>query len=169
MERHHGAIDFETGPDGTTFRVLLPLCDPALLRGIPDEDSVIARAARPLRLLLVEDNLFVRNSVIAALRRRGHEVWEASDGPEGVARFRDAEEDFDAVLLDVVMPTMNGAEVAEEIRAMDPSVRILFMTGYDDDILRDVLVGEPRMGYIQKPFTLEALVERLARLVVEGG
>jgi two-component system, cell cycle sensor histidine kinase and response regulator CckA len=170
VSRHGGAIDFTTGPDGTAFRILLPLLEASALSDQPQHATALRSRTSPLRLLLVEDNTFVRNSVVAALRRRGHEVWEAPDGPEGIEVFQASAEPFDVVLLDVVMPSMNGAEVADELRVLAPGTRILFMTGYDDDILRDVLEGEPTLAWIQKPFTLEALVLRLSELAaVERG
>ena len=164
---HSGVIGFDTAAgEGTTFSVYLPLSE----RPIPTPDAptpaqrIGARAG--LGLLVVEDNLFVRNSVVAALRRMGHDVWEAADGQEGLELFQGSPERFDAVLVDVVMPRLNGAQVAEAIREISTTTPILFMTGYDDDILDGLLEGDPLLAWIQKPFTVEGLADGLAELLV---
>jgi len=166
VTRHGGGIEFETAPgDGTEFRVFLPLCEPEQL------DEITAPHARPpvvredLRVLIVEDNDFVRSTVVSALRRLGHEVWEAADGAAGLERFAEEPDRYDVVLLDVVMPKLNGAEVCEQIRIMAPETRVLFMTGYDDDILREFDVDPARTGWVQKPFTVDKLMDRVRSLL----
>ena len=168
---HGGAITFETREgEGTTFSVHLPLSKGVVAEPVVEVQCGRAVARVGLALLVVEDNLFVRNSVVAALRRMGHDVWEASDGQEGVDEFTAQPDRFDAVLVDVVMPRLNGAQVAEAIREMAPQTPILFMTGYDDDILEGMLEHDRLLSWIQKPFTVEALASGLSELLgrVEG-
>ena len=166
---HGGAVTFDTTMgEGTTFSVYLPLTDRTPDPVREEAATGPVGAAEGLGLLVVEDNLFVRNSVAQALRRMGHEVWEASDGQEGVDAFAARPERFDAVLVDVVMPQLNGAQVAEAIREMAPRTPILFMTGYDDDILEGLLEGDPRLSWIQKPFTVDGLGAALNELLARS-
>ena len=166
VTRHQGAIDFESEEGvGTTFRVLLPAIDAAELA---QEERLATSAPAPerrLRLLVIEDNAFVRSSVVGALRRREHEVWEAQDGQEGLDVFAAQAGGVDAVLVDMIMPRLNGNEVFDAIRERDPDVAVLFMTGYDDELLQDALSGDTHVGWIQKPFTLRALTDRLMQLL----
>ncbi len=163
---HGGAISFRTrAGEGTTFSVYLPLSDQQVAAPEAPAAAAPVEARAGLGLLVVEDNLFVRNSVVAALRRMGHDVWEAADGKEGLDLYAARPERYDGVLVDVVMPRLNGAQVAEGIREISSSTPILFMTGYDDDILDGLLEEDPLLSWIQKPFTVEALSERLTELL----
>lgn len=168
VSRHEGAIEFQTGPAGTTFIILLPLVGRERLPDPPSLALPVAPGEQPRCLLLIEDNDFVRKSLAEALGRRGYEVVAECDGPSGLDRYTSDPGRWDVVLLDVVMPGMNGGEVAQAIKEMEPAARILFMTGYDDDILREYLDDDPAVGFVQKPFTPAQLSARVEQLVAQG-
>jgi|GEM_PF-4026443 len=163
--RHGGGIEFDTSSDGTTFRVWLPLIDASALKAPVEAAPSTAAPRGEMRLLVIEDNAFVRDSVVAALRRSGHEVWEAADGEAGLEAFVAHEGELDAVLVDMIMPKLNGSEVCTAIRERAPTLPVLFMTGYDDEMLQDVMGSDPNISWVQKPFTLQQLSERLAEFL----
>ena len=166
VTRHRGAIEFSSRADvGTEFRIWIPLCPVDRLRTATPAAAIHRELSRPLRILVVEDNSFVRSSVVGALRRLGHEVWEAADGVAGLDVFMEQPDRYDVALIDVVMPKLNGAEVCAEISAVRPRLPILFMTGYDDGILSDVGHDPDRLGWVQKPFTIARLLERVEELL----
>ena len=166
ITRHGGAVEFATQPgQGTTFTLYLPSCDPALLVETVADELAPVEPADVLCLLVIDDNAFVRSSVVNALLRLGHEVWQAADGETGLALFAEDPARYDVVLLDVVLPTMNGAEVCAELALLAPSTPVLFMTGYDDGILEDVAHDPRRVAWIQKPFTIAALLGRIEALL----
>jgi signal transduction histidine kinase/CheY-like chemotaxis protein len=150
---------------GTTFTLYFP------------STSAVADAVEPVsvktgpgrvrsRLLVVEDQPEVRELAVSALRRAGHEVFEATDGDEALARFRERPTAVTLLVTDVVMPGMNGKELARQLRAVNPDLLVLFMSGYTHEILdQQELVG-PGSAFLAKPFTPSALVRHVDLLLL---
>jgi two-component system cell cycle sensor histidine kinase/response regulator CckA len=108
------------------------------------------------RVLLVEDEDTVRAVAERALVRQGYEVTTAADGEEGLealGRAIEAESEFDLVLSDVVMPSMDGPAMAREIRRLRPELPVLFMSGYAEEQLRRE-IDIPNMYFLAKPFSV---------------
>ena len=107
------------------------------------------------KVLVIDDDDDVRRFIVAGLQESGHEVTEAENGQEGIARF--IEVDPDLVILDFLMPGMSGAEVASHILATKPAQRILFVSGYSEtDAIRKVA---PDAEILAKPFRAAVLDE----------
>ena len=122
----------------------------------------------PATILLVEDDPAVRQVTRAALEIGGYRVLEA-DGPvDGRAVSQaTAKTVIDLLLTDVVMPGMNGAELAQRIREVRPELVTLFMTGYaESEVLRLATPGSPQR-HIQKPFTVSGLLARVSDALAE--
>ncbi len=133
---------------GSTFKIYLPRVDAAADRPVPAASPVGGSEI----ILLVEDEPQVRAVVRRALERSGYAVLVASD-PIDALRIADETADIDLLLTDVVMPQMNGRELAERVRARRPDTRVLFMSGYTDDaILRHGVLDEG-VPFLQKPVT----------------
>jgi two-component system cell cycle sensor histidine kinase/response regulator CckA len=116
-------------------------------------------------VLVVEDQPEVRELAVSALRRAGHDVFEATDGDEALARFESRAPTIALLLTDVVMPGMNGRVLAERMRALHPDLLVLFMSGYADEILNlQELVG-PGVSFVAKPFTPSALVRQIDQML----
>jgi two-component system cell cycle sensor histidine kinase/response regulator CckA len=151
--------------EGTTFSLYFPSTDaeadavePVAIRSGPGR----ARA----KVLVVEDQPEVRELAVSALRRAGHEVSEATDGDEALARFRERANGVALLLTDVVMPGMNGKELAHQLRELNPNLLVLFMSGYTHEILdQQELVG-PGSAFLAKPFTPSALVRHVDLLLL---
>ena len=129
--------------DGTTFTLYFPR-RPTPRRNRCDGAERAGGRQAPARLLVVEDQPEVRELAVSALRRAGHEVFEASDGDEAFARFGEARDRSRLLLTDVVMPGMNGRELAERLRARNADLLVVFMSGYTDEILDRTEPGRPR-------------------------
>jgi len=155
--RHGGRIDVESElGKGTSFKVLLPkaVSDIADI----DEEMLISNEndQELLRILLVEDELDIRNFTTLALEKHGYYVEAISNPRDAFERLRANAEKFDLLLTDVVMPEMSGPELFSQIAAYLPSLKILFMTGY-----ADILVDNPQLQQFPiliKPFTLSELL-----------
>ena len=161
VEQSGGYIDVasELGA-GTTFTIHLPRVPaPAASQGeAPRPEG--GRAGGGKRILVVDDEPQVRASVRLFLAAGGFSVLEAGNGDEGLARFRADEDGSDLVLTDLVMPGMGGVALGRAIRARRPSVPILYMSGYSDEVFsgKEEL---PAGHFLQKPFDRETLLDRV--------
>ena len=115
------------------------------------------------RLLLVEDEDMVRAVAERALSRQGYDVTTASDGERGLEMIRNGGE-FDLVVSDVVMPTMDGPAMAREIRKILPNLPILFMSGYAEEQLRNEIDLDD-MHFIPKPFSVQQIADKVAEVL----
>ncbi|MFO0749285.1 MAG: response regulator [Myxococcota bacterium] len=160
----HIALESEVGR-GTTVTIYLPAVAASHER--PPERAPASPAGTEI-VLVVEDEGVVRTIVSRALREKGFQVVAAVDGVDALAQLERHDGRFDLVLSDVVMPRMAGRELGEAVRARYPNLPIVFMSGYTgDDVVRRGLL-EPDALFIQKPFTPQALAERL-RAVLDRG
>ena len=112
-------------------------------------------------LLLVEDEASVRAIVREMLVASGFTVLEAATGPEALAVAQRATKPIDLVITDVVLPGMSGGELAAELRAARPSLRVLFTSGHSDEAIARHGVSRSESTFLQKPFTYEAFVDKV--------
>jgi len=153
-----GRIDTRLG-QGTTITILLPRSREFLPR-VVDEDKPVPHDGRAATILVVDDDAAVREITVEALRALNYRVLEAGNGRTALELLRDADT-VDLALIDLVMPGMNGRQVATRIRAEDPQCTILFMTGYDDVSESDDSFAQEMM--IKKPFKLVELAAAVER------
>ena len=104
---------------------------------------------------MVDDDEAVRLVTYEMLDRLGFEVSTAADGASALEQA--SHHSFDLVLLDLVMPTMSGAEVYNLLRERDATARVIFMTGYSPDDLGDLLTDDATTGVLSKPFPMHEL------------
>jgi DNA-binding response OmpR family regulator len=116
-------------------------------------------------ILLAEDDRDVRNLSKWALEEFGYKVIEASDGTEALHKFIENRDKIQLLLLDVVMPHKNGAEVFHEIRKLEPDIKVLFMSGYPADLLRKEDVLEAGSHFIAKPVSPRNLLREVNRVL----
>lgn len=115
------------------------------------------------KILLVEDDRLVRNVAREIVSARGYEVLEAETQAEALAHCA-ANPDIALLLTDVVMPQVNGKELAGRLTALLPSMCVLFMSGYAERVVHDGVVEEG-LNFIQKPFTPAALLWKLREVL----
>jgi PAS domain S-box-containing protein len=164
VKRHSGYITVESTRDqGTTFHVYLP----AIERKVDERRDV----AVPIKtgketVLIAEDNEDVRRVMREALREHGYVIIEATDGQDAVETFKQ-HQNIDLIVIDSVMPKKNGREAYEEIRRMDPHVKVLFTSGYTKDVILDKGIEEKEFNFIAKPLLLDKFLEKV-REVLDG-
>ena len=160
-----GWIEVDSAPGhGTTFTLYFPATQAA---AEPSEAAATPGPARraSARVLVVEDQPEVRELAVMALRRAGYQVSEAGDGDEAFARFGDRAASLELLLTDVVMPGMNGRDLAGRMRAANPQLLVVFMSGYAQEILDPQELGGQDAAFVAKPFTPSVLVREVDRLL----
>jgi PAS domain S-box-containing protein len=148
---------------GTTFRVYLPR--------VFEQPAAEARAAAtaPARggetVLLVEDDEAVRTLTASMLRRLGYTVLAAPSGPEALKIAGPPGTRIDVLFTDVVMPGMNGRELAEQLAATRPELKVLFASGYTENVIVHHGLVDERLSFIAKPFTMQSLAAKLREVL----
>jgi CheY-like chemotaxis protein len=151
---------------GTTFKIYLPRVMAEVDRTAPEADSRdLARGTETI--LFVEDEHSVRELVRDYLRGNGYTVLEASDGTEALKVAGAHDGPLHMLITDVVMPHLSGPELAAKIGALRPGLKVLFVSGYTDDTVFRHGVLEGGVAYLQKPFNLKALAQKI-REVISG-
>jgi two-component system cell cycle sensor histidine kinase/response regulator CckA len=154
---------------GTRFTVYLPVH-----HGGPGSDAEVASSAPqpPTRkwagggsILLVEDEDPVRIVAERALTRQGYQVTCARDGEEGLELVEEGGQ-FDLVVSDVVMPSLDGPAMAREIRRFAPDLPVLFMSGYAEEQLRKQ-IGIANAWFMPKPFSVQQLSEKVGEVLAQ--
>ena len=153
---------------GATFRVLLPAAPDASRPPAEPEPAPFPGHAAAGTVLLAEDDEGVRDFVGEVLRASGWTVVTAASPAEALAGAARQSLTIDLLVTDVVMPGMNGGELADKLVAMRPGLRVLFITGYDDeDVATRGLIG-PGRECLGKPFTPAQLRSRVQALVARS-
>jgi PAS domain S-box-containing protein len=146
---------------GTTFTVLFPAVEADL-----PLSALLKRPARGTEtILLVEDEDAVRAIARRGLEREGYTVLTAAGGPEALTTVADRARPIDLLVTDVVMPQMGGRQLAETLRARQPGLRVLFMSGYIDDVVLRHGLAEASGDFLQKPFTALELARKVREIL----
>ncbi len=162
-----GFVEVETQPGrGTTFKVFLPA------RGCPGGSGPRRGAGRRRgvrggneTILLVEDSDVVRSYTAEILRMGGYDVLEAASGEEALRIAEERGRPIDLLVTDVVMPGVNGGEVAARIGASRPGLKVLFVSGYPEDTIGKKRLIEEGAPFLGKPFTPNELLQKIREIL----
>lgn len=157
VKQHGGTIQAESSTGGSIFRVYLPVFLEGLTVQVPQiTDSSPSEVRREI-ILLVEDNEQVRDLTEIILKREGYEVLVAKNGNDAIARLAGHPGQVNLILTDVVMPEMNGKQLFQKVSALYPGIRVIYMSGYADDVIAHHGVMDAGVHFIQKPFAVNVL------------
>lgn len=157
---HHGTLSVHSDEgEGTHFRIYLPVSGREPLR----EDTPLIPAAAN-RILLIDDEQDVRDIAGKILERAGYAVTSASDGIAGVEAFEEAAQEYSLVILDLMMPGLNGDEVFARIQKIRSDIPVVLISGYNQHEASRKFQNWGLHGFIQKPFTAKYLVEVVGRI-----
>ena len=161
------AVESELGT-GSTFRILLPRDSTTEAYSTEPSGKTEVAGGQNETILVVEDELSVRNLVVRTLASQGYRVLEASDGERGYELALRHAEEIDLVLTDVVMPKLGGPEMVRRLRVSIPDLRVVYVSGHSEDELDITDVADPRTEFLYKPFNLEVLSSAVQRLLNTG-
>lgn len=157
-------VDSEPGK-GTTFEVQFPRIDqPAKSLVKKEEEEAVGMPGGSETILLVEDEDQVRRATVEVLNVLGYQVFEAANGAQAIQIAQILNKRLDLLLTDVVMPRMNGREVADKVKTHHPETITLFMSGYNDDIISNDGALEENVHFLSKPFTPLILANKLREI-----
>jgi PAS domain S-box-containing protein len=168
VQRFGGTLDIDSVVGvGTTVTIALPAVPEPVLAITPGQGTAVGplATARGEVVLLVDDDTAVREMTTAMLVRLGYQVVSAVDARDAVEVAATLDRPIDVLVTDMVMPGRSGRDLADELRATRPTVRVLFMSGYTDDDAFQAGVAAEDAAYLHKPFTIHALADRLRRLL----
>jgi CheY-like chemotaxis protein len=167
VEQMQGAVRARSTPgQGTEFRVLLPL-----RAGVEDRcDTPVAGVEVPSlrgseRVLVVEDDPKVRELVTGVLTRQGYQVHEATSTEEALELVEVRQVRPDLLLADVVLPGLAGPVLAQKVRQRHEALCVLYMSGHDDERLRERGLSDDNQPVLRKPFTEHQLLQRVRQLL----
>jgi len=149
---------------GTTFKIYLPRVDQPV-----DEANAEKQPMNVMRgtetILLVEDDSQLRQLSSSVLAHCGYNVLTASTPEEGLAICESNHGDIRLLVTDVVMPRMNGRQLAERVIKIRPRIRVLYISGYTDNAIVHYGVLDPGLWFLPKPFTLSSLVAKVREVL----
>jgi two-component system, cell cycle sensor histidine kinase and response regulator CckA len=162
IKNHNGYIEVDSEKGrGATFKIFLP----AASRRLPPKAKTITAKPKKELILLVDDEEMILDSGEKMLRILDYEVIVAGDGETALGIFRSRREEIDLVILDMVMPGMNGADVYNKLKETDPNVRVLISSGYSMDGLPEGFGVHDSERFLQKPFDLKTLFKKTRELL----
>jgi CheY-like chemotaxis protein len=156
VKQSGGHVSVQSEPDkGTTFKVYFPMVEAAIER---ENTAVVKHPTTGTEtILLVEDEDGVRNSTAEYLRDSGYTVLTAGGGPEALQVAEQYERPIHLLLTDVIMPFMSGRGLAETLTSLRSETRVVFMSGYSDNLLSTHQILDTKHRLLRKPFSLESL------------
>ncbi len=160
VKQNNGEIMVYSEPGhGTTFKIYLPLTE--IPAEMTEAQSRVLQPGGTETVLLCEDDAAIRKLVLFTLVKKGYHVLEAETPQRALEICRQYPQPIDLLLTDIVMPQINGFEVAREVVAMRSQTKVLYMSGYTDNRLSNSWVFESSTPFLQKPFTATLLAQRV--------
>jgi len=144
---------------GSTFRIYLPAVQESPVSQLPLVEPELPKGSETI--LLVEDEVLVRSLVSKFLNNQGYRVLSAARGSDAIQLAAEQGSRIDLLLSDVILPNMNGRQIYERLTQTMPKLRVLFMSGYTENIIAPHGVLEGGFFFVQKPFSLKELASKV--------
>jgi signal transduction histidine kinase/CheY-like chemotaxis protein len=168
IQQNHGRIEVQSVlGQGSTFSVYWPLASTATTENAAAEPLQRTRTSRGEHVLLVEDEDQVRNFMIKGLEHEGFTVTACPNADCALEKLAQAVVQPDVLVTDVVMPRINGGQLAEAVRQRYPGLPVLFVSGYTDDIIAQHGIVRDGVALLEKPFSPSALAHKVRELLDE--
>jgi PAS domain S-box-containing protein len=167
VKQHKGSIWVYSEPgQGSIFKIYLPVAKVKPLEEKKERPKKQDLAGSET-ILLVEDNQAVRDLALSLLKRHGYTVISAQNGVEALELLQDKKETIDLIVTDVVMSEMNGQELYSIVSKQYPNIKVIYMSGYTDNIITSDNGSEKDRHFIQKPFSVEDFARKIREVLKE--
>jgi signal transduction histidine kinase/CheY-like chemotaxis protein len=164
IKNHKGTIDVSSEKGkGTTFKIYLPVTEETEIT--VDQPLTYDEKEKTVEILLVDDEPVVVATTTNILKFQGYNVTISQSGRDAIEIYRKSWKKFDLVLLDIVMPEMDGLETFLEMRLINPNIKVLFLSGYSIDEAVQKIVDEGVARFVQKPFTKGILLDEISNIL----
>lgn len=161
IKRHQGQIRVESTPGkGTVFHIFLPKANDAC--NLEESEGIIQGGSETI--LVVDDDLSVRESLKRAMEDFGYRILLAKDGEEGLMMFKENFGRVNVVLLDMIMPKMPGRELFRQMLSIDPDVKVIISSGHDENHFQDPVMKSAKK-YLKKPFDITFLEKTIREIL----
>ena len=168
VKQFNGHITVESEPDkGTTFTIYWPATKEKPTVISKKQNHVLPRGSESV--FIVEDDTSVRQFTVHALKTLGYSVHSAANGREALDMLKKETMSIDIIITDMIMPGINGRELAKKILQRIPGLPVIYISGYTDNQLLQSEVDEKGLNFIQKPFYMETLAHTLRSVLDEAG
>ncbi len=165
IKNHNGFINvYSEKGQGSTFNIYLPASPNNEVKEQKTEQNIeITRGTETI--LLVDDESLILDVARDLLKALGYKVLTAQNGMAAVDIYQQSKETIDLVILDMVMPEMNGGEVFDELKKINPDVKVLLSSGYSINGQASKIINRGCVGFIQKPFTIMEIARQLRNVL----
>lgn len=160
---HHGLLNIYSELNkGTTFKIAFPICTSSEVLDV-EPDNINLPHQNSGVILVIDDEETIRELASIVLQDRGFEVLLAVDGKDGVDVFRQHQDNITGVLLDMTMPRINGEDCYTELRKINPTIKVILSSGYSEEDAMKRFRGKGLVGFIQKPYLIDAFQETVEK------
>jgi len=164
VEEHQGAVSVESKPDGgTIFTVYLPLSEAEV--NVQTSEPEVLQTNYQGVVLVIDDEPIIRTMAQVLLTESGFDVITAVDGRDGLETYMKRRDEIDVVLLDFIMPVMDGMATLRELIAFDPEVRVVIASGFTNDHRKQTLLDAGAVDTVNKPFSQQEICTALINAI----
>jgi PAS domain S-box-containing protein len=164
VKQHNGYIWAYSEPgQGTNFKIYFPLQDEAVQALSPEPDPVSDTGEETI--MVVEDNQNIRKMTVQILAGKGYHILTADNGRECLEKLDGLDKSIDLLLTDIIMPDMNGKELYTRVAERYPGLKVIYMSGYTDDIIAHQGVVAGDVPFLQKPFSVRDVAVKVRRVL----
>lgn len=153
-------VDSQVGR-GTTFKVYLPRAEAEMMPATPRPEARTAMPAGQETILVVEDDATIRKLIHDVLHRQGYTLLRAQNGQEALGLSSRHTGPLHLLLTDVILPGMSGKELAAQLSQSHPDLKVIFMSGYTDDIISSSGELSQNVNFLQKPFSFMDMTRKV--------
>jgi PAS domain S-box-containing protein len=164
IRQHNGYISVYSKPGkGTTFKIYLPLIKSTIGEEKPVAFLSVKRGTETV--LIAEDDVEVRELIKKVLVGAGYKILEAKDGNDALKVFTENKDGIHLLIIDVIMPKKNGKEVYDEIKKEKPDIKVIFMSGYNADVIHKKGILKEGLDFISKPLLPDELLRKIREVL----